>query len=176
MSEESEVLFILKELIPFYSIAFAVNMAFGFWDSLRDVYIKKFEILSLEKNESFSNALKIQGSKPNQCLEDFKTTVDTKKQTLNKISIMGKFGCAFMCLILATSIAYLGMYTDTEMPFYFTTFTIIGSVLPFTIMMLASCIYSKVSLSDIDKTTKEQLKGMKSVLDDATDAYRKQPT
>ncbi|MEZ8486122.1 hypothetical protein [Vibrio splendidus] len=172
MSEETVLLFQLKELIPFYSIAFAVNMAFGFWDSLRDTHIKQFDELSKQKNESFANALKIQGSKPNECLDEFKSKVSNKKRNLEKISSMGKVGCGFMCIIMSALIAYVGMYVDTKVSFNLTIFTILGSILPFSIMMLTSYFYSKKSLSDIEKSTEDQIKGMNSVLNGVAGAYQ----
>lgn len=164
-------LFLLKELIPFYSIAFAVNMAFGFWDTLRDVHIKKFDDMSKEKTNSFENALKINKAKNNSCLDDFKKEIVTKKRNLQKISICGKAACGLMCIFISFSIAYIGMYPLITLGFVFTMSSVIGSLLPFSVMMFTSSFYSKKSLSNINNSAEHQLKGMISVLDGVSDNY-----
>lgn len=175
MDENIVQLFIIKELIPFYSIAFAVNMAFGFWDSLREIHVNNFDEMANEKNQSFENALKINNIKPNEsnsCRDDFKKIVKDKKKSLDMISNVGKFFCGIMCLILAFLIAYVGMYPDTSWSFQFTLLSILGSALPFSLMMLASFLYCKKSLSDINNSTNNQIKGMISLIRNLSDNYQ----
>lgn len=168
-------LFLLKELIPFYSIAFAVNMAFGFWDSLRDVHIKKFDDMSKEKTNSFIEALKINKTTSNSCLDEFKAEISTKKRNLEKISDYGKIFCGLMCIFISLFIAYVGMYPRSSLDFTFTLSSIIGCLLPFSIMMFASSVYSKKSLGYIHDAAENQIKGMKSVVDNMGANYQIDP-
>jgi len=176
MSSGQEVtihLFVLKELIPFYSIAFAVNMAFGFWDSLRQRNIKQFDEMSKVQVASFENALKINKAKNNSCLDEFKSKVSDKKNYLNMISSVGKFSCGVMCSLLIVSIAYIGMYPDTKFIFMYTIFSVVGSLLPFSTMMLVSSIYCKSSLKSIQERAENQIDGMRSVISDINNNYNK---
>jgi hypothetical protein len=175
MNEDIISLFLLKELIPFYSIAFAVNMAFGFWDSLRDVHIKKFDKMSKDKTDSFKNALKINKSDNNSCLDEFKKEISTKKENLESISIYGKFACGVMCIFIAASIAYIGMYPDSTLNFTFTILSVIGSLLPFSLMMVTSSLYSKKSLAMINDASENQIKGMRSVISGLSNNYQNIP-
>lgn len=170
-----EDLFKLKELIPFYSIAFAINMAFSFWDSLRESNIRCFDEMYRQKNSDFENALvvnKVDAKAGNSCRDSFKSSVQGKKQVLVRISNIGKYLCGVTCLILAFSIAYIGMYTGTSLTFKFTIFTIVGSISSFSLMMLCSYSYRVYSLRNISEATDNQIKGMESVIVSLTENYQ----